>query len=109
MWAEFPETVLIGGNTGEVNSFVPIDIANFTGGVYSAESLLEGTNAVCFAFQFLQLAFPDTVSNLEDLVAEILKQLAETVEPLECPAFETFDLESLGKYPGYTRSVKRSV
>ncbi|KAJ7860784.1 hypothetical protein B0H13DRAFT_1900768 [Mycena leptocephala] len=105
----YPETVLIGGNTGEVDSFVPIDITDLTGGVYSAASLLEGNNAVCFAFQFLQLAFPDIASNLEDLVAEILQQLAETVEPLECPEFETLDLESLRKYPGYTRSVKRSV
>ncbi|KAJ7885440.1 oxidase-like protein [Mycena leptocephala] len=109
MWAEYPETVLIGGNTGEVDSFVPIDITDLTGGVYSAASLLEGNNAVCFAFQFLQLAFPDIASNLEDLVAEILQQLAETVEPLECPEFETLDLESLSKYPGYTRSAKRSV
>ncbi|KAJ7713359.1 oxidase-like protein [Mycena olivaceomarginata] len=103
MWAEYPETVLIGGNTGEVDSFVPIDITDLTGGVYSAANLLEGSNAICFAFQFLQLAFPDIVSNLEDLVAEILKP------PLECPEFETLDLESLSKYPGYTRSVKRSV
>ncbi|KAJ7835035.1 Chloroperoxidase [Mycena leptocephala] len=104
-----PETVLIGGNTGEVDSFVPIDITNLTGGVYSAASLLEGNNAFCFAFQFLQLAFPDIAINLEDLAAEILQQLAETLEPLACPEFETLDLESLSKYPGYTRSVKRSV
>ncbi|KAJ7863621.1 Chloroperoxidase [Mycena olivaceomarginata] len=109
MWTEYPETVLVGGNTGKVDSFVPIDITDLTGGVYSAASLLEGNNAVCFAFQFLQLAFPDIASNLEDLVAEILQQLAETVEPLECPQFETLDLESLRKYPGYTRSVKGSV
>jgi hypothetical protein len=47
---------------------------------------------VCFAFQFLQLVFPDIASNVGDLVAEILKQLAETVEPLECAEFETLDL-----------------
>jgi hypothetical protein len=109
MWTECPETVLIGGNTGEVDSFVPIDITNLTGGVYSAASLLEGNNAFCFSFQFLQLAFPDTAINPEDLAAEILQQLAETLEPLACPEFETLDLESLSKYPGYTRSVKRSV
>ncbi|KAJ3847013.1 hypothetical protein EV368DRAFT_69444 [Lentinula lateritia] len=38
----------IGGNTGQVNTFTGVDVADLTGGVYNAATLLEGNNFQCF-------------------------------------------------------------
>jgi hypothetical protein len=42
---------VIGGNTGKPNTFTGVNIADLTGGVFNAETLLEGNNLMCFAFQ----------------------------------------------------------
>ncbi|KAJ6520891.1 Chloroperoxidase [Mycena vulgaris] len=55
-------TLLPGGNMGEVNTFTPMDLAALTGGVYTEETLFEGTNLRCFCFQVLQLAMPSQVT-----------------------------------------------
>ena len=39
----------VGGNTGTVDSFTGVDLANLTGGVLNAASLLEDNNLFCFA------------------------------------------------------------
>lgn len=39
----------IGGNTGTVDSFTGVDIADLTGGVLNAATLLEDNNLLCFA------------------------------------------------------------
>ena len=51
---QYPEFLDIGGNTGKVNTFTGLDINNLTGGVYNAQTLAQGNNAMCFAFQNLQ-------------------------------------------------------
>jgi len=68
-WSQkYPNVVSIGGNTGTVNSFTPIDIANLTGGVYNADTLLQGSNLLCFAFQAVRMLTPDFLSTLYPLV-----------------------------------------
>jgi hypothetical protein len=39
----------IGGNTGTVDSFTGVDLADLTGGVFNAETLLKDNNLFCFA------------------------------------------------------------
>lgn len=56
---EYPQFLDVGGNTGTVNSFTGVDLQNLTGGVYNLETLAEGDNAMCFAYQFAQQAAPD--------------------------------------------------
>ena len=51
---QYPEFLDVGGNTGTTNSFTGVDIADLTGGVYNAQNLLEGDNALCFSYQFAQ-------------------------------------------------------
>ncbi|QRV90120.1 peroxidase family 2 domain protein [Ceratobasidium sp. AG-Ba] len=61
---QVPEILKIGGNTGKVNSFVGVDIANITGGVYNLQNLLEGNNLACFVYQTFQMDAPDILSGL---------------------------------------------
>ncbi|KAJ7027104.1 Chloroperoxidase [Mycena alexandri] len=109
MWTKYPETFIIGGNTGEVNSFTPLDITDFTHGVYSAESLLLGNNAACFAFQLVQILTPSILVNLEAILAGLLADVAavvgEQILALACPTLEAMKLESLNQYPGYKKSA----
>jgi hypothetical protein len=101
------------GNTGTVESFVPIDIEGLPYKVYNLENLLKGSNAACFAFQFVQLAIPDMLNNVEELVAGILAEVAEAVGQeilaLACPQLEAMKLESLKIYLGYMRTANRST
>jgi len=39
-------------------------LGNLTGGLYNTQTLLQGNNAVCFAFQALQLGAPDMLKPL---------------------------------------------
>ena len=39
----------IGGNTGTVDTFTGVDVANLTGGLLNAATLMEGNNLFCFA------------------------------------------------------------
>ena len=42
---------VIGGNTGKPNTFTGVNIADLTGGVFNAETLLEGNNLMCYGLQ----------------------------------------------------------
>ncbi|KAJ7123264.1 Chloroperoxidase [Mycena crocata] len=111
MWTRYPETLLIGGNINGTNTFAPIDIKDLTHGVYSAERLLEGNNAACFAFHFVQLAIPSILVRVEALLAGLLEQVANAIGTqilaLACPQLEAMKLSSLERYPGYMKRVKR--
>jgi hypothetical protein len=39
----------IGGNTGTVDTFTGVDVADLTGGVFNVATLLDGNNLFCFA------------------------------------------------------------
>ncbi|KAJ7114931.1 Chloroperoxidase [Mycena epipterygia] len=108
MWLRFPELLLIGGNLNGVNTYAPLDLHNLTGGVYSAESLLEGSNAACFVFQAVQILVPATLSGLADSVGVIVQRVEQAaggiLAGLTCPELVSMDRSMLERYPGYQRT-----
>lgn len=82
----------IGGNTNGVNTFTGLDFADITGGVFNAADLLEGNNALCFAFQFLREASPNLLSSLYATLGPILSALTDALgtvfTSLDCPAYK---------------------
>lgn len=98
-FARYPELASIGGNTGTVNSFTPIDIGNLSGGLLNAETLLEDNNLICFALQIVKTVSPNSLSNLFATLAVPLKLITDAlgaaITPLTCPPFG--DLEYGGQ------------
>ncbi|CAF9920832.1 MAG: hypothetical protein HETSPECPRED_004374 [Heterodermia speciosa] len=108
---QHPELSAFGGNTGTVNSFTGIDITNLTGGLYNAETLLQGNNLGCFLFQSLAVAAPDTIrgagviADIAGAVAKINNAVGQILDGLGCPEPSRYDYDDsqLAKYPGYTK------
>lgn len=100
----YPGLIRIGGNTGQVNSFVGIDTGNLTGGVFNADTLFEGNNAACFLLQASQAGIPDQVSgiisNLGALLDWVTSQLGPLSERFECPELADFRNELFDPFPG---------
>jgi len=88
--SKYPELGSIGGNTGTVNSFAGIDIGDLTGGIYNAETLLEGNNLVCFVFQIVKTISPDALSTLYNVIngplEVVTNALATPLLDMACPA-----------------------
>ena len=107
MASKYPQFLSVGGNTGTTNSFTGLDIGNLTGGVYNAQNLLQGNNAVCFAFQSLQILAPDTLSNLFSSISSALSQLTSAIStainPLGCPQLSSLSYNNFSLYPGYSK------
>ncbi|EUC28077.1 hypothetical protein COCCADRAFT_9483 [Bipolaris zeicola 26-R-13] len=99
-----PYMAVIGGNTGKPNTFTGVNIADLTGGVFNAETLLQGNNAMCFAFQFVQFASPDILDGLLGNVVLALRKLTGVLDPilatLGCPQAAKFDMGLLSSFPG---------
>lgn len=106
--SQYPNSITVGGNTGKVNTFTPLDFEDLTGGVYNALSLLEGNNLACFVFQAAQLAAPDVLKGLYRDIAKALSLLNNAIDnvlaPLECPELESINLGQLQQFPGYRRA-----
>ncbi|TVY45579.1 Aromatic peroxygenase [Lachnellula subtilissima] len=89
---KYPALFSIGGNTNGVNTFTGLDFADITGGVFNAANLLEGNNALCFAFQFVKEASPNMLSSLYATIGPILSTLTEALDvvflSLDCPAYK---------------------
>ncbi|KAL9082067.1 MAG: hypothetical protein Q9159_006754 [Coniocarpon cinnabarinum] len=104
----YPNTLLIGGNTGKVNTFTGVDPGNFTNGVYNAQTLAEGDNFACFAFQLLQNGIPDALNNdlgaISQATALVNNALSPVLGDLSCPALSQFDQGLFNKFPGYKYS-----
>ncbi|KAF4970914.1 hypothetical protein FZEAL_9950 [Fusarium zealandicum] len=109
--AKYPELASIGGNLGAVNSYAGVDISDVTGGVLNLAKLLEGNNMLCFVFEVVKTAAPNSLSNLFSLIAAPLELLTDTlgsaILDLACPAFkdltvggDTFENGIKEKYPG---------
>jgi hypothetical protein len=75
-----------------------------TEGVFNAASLLEGDNAICFAFQALQQAAPDLLRGLVMNVAGTMSQfdgvVTDFLSRLGCPELNSYDVSQFDKYPG---------
>ncbi|KAJ7738117.1 oxidase-like protein [Mycena metata] len=103
-----PETAVFGGNTGEPNTFAPLDISGFTQGTYTAASLLEGNNLACFLFQATQLLLPLGLVGLEGIALGLLDQLiaalGDILAGITCPELAGVDSSMLEQYPGYQDS-----
>jgi hypothetical protein len=96
---------VLGGNTGEPNTFTGVDIADLTGGVFNAATLLEGNNLMCFAFQALSAAAPDLLRGLFGNVLAAVEKLTgalneAVLQPLGCPQLTKYDASLLQKFPG---------
>ena len=99
-----PEFLSVGGNTGTTDSFVGLDAANLTGGVYNAQNLLEGNNLACFGYQAAVLSAPDLlkglVSDVAGAVSALTESLGDSLGQLGCPQLERFDREQFEQFPG---------
>ncbi|KAF2122406.1 Chloroperoxidase [Lophiotrema nucula] len=99
----FPDVVRFGGNTGTPNSFVGIDVGDVTGGVYNAQTLLQGNNALCFAFQAAKQAVPSALEGYS-VITPILTLVNNNINPvlsqLACPALTQFNQSAFNQYPG---------
>ena len=105
---QYPEILSIGGNTGTTNSFTGVNIEELTGGVYNAQTLTQGNNLECFAFQALQQGSPDILKGLFSDITEALSmlttQITDVIGDLGCPQLESIDLSQFDQFPGYSQS-----
>lgn len=101
---EYPQFLSVGGNTGTTNTFTGVDIEDLTGGVYNTQTLAQGDNAACFAYQFAQQAAPDLLKGIFSSVTKPLSQLnaalAKVFAVLSCPELKSIDNSQFAKYPG---------
>jgi hypothetical protein len=107
---EHPQFLSVGGNTGKVNTFTGIDPTDLTGGVYNAQTLLQGNNAACFAFQAAIQMAPDLLkgllSDVTGAVNQTVNSLSGSLVQLGCPQLEQFHDSSLQQFPGYANLKK---
>jgi hypothetical protein len=101
---QYPQFFSVGGNTGKINTFTGVDITDLTGGVYNLQTLAQGDNAACFAFQFAQQASPDLLkglfSSLTAPLAQINKAFGSALGELTCPELSSIDTSQFAQYPG---------
>jgi hypothetical protein len=106
MSLQYPEFLSIGGNTGSVNTFTGVDLQNLTGGVFSANNLLEGNNAICFGFEASLQEAPDVLSSLYSDVQPALDALGSAIDQvtsgLGCPTLSEINTSQFLQFPGYT-------
>jgi hypothetical protein len=103
---KYPQIVQFGGNTGTTNSFVGVDTGDITGGVFNAETLLQGDNLGCFFFQAAQQGIPSILKGLMADLAPVISLVNQYISPvlndLNCPALNTFDQSAFYQFPGYS-------
>ncbi|SCZ87361.1 BZ3500_MvSof-1268-A1-R1_Chr2-2g04827 [Microbotryum saponariae] len=99
-----PAAGKIGGNTGKVNSFVGVDVANVTGGVLNAQTLLEGNNLFCFAYATARAGVPTILGGLVSTLGQTLgfldSKLAGILPQLGCPQLDKLNLDAFNQFPG---------
>jgi hypothetical protein len=90
------ESSSIGGNTGTVNSFTGVNLADVTGGVLNVTTLLEGNNLLCLVFEVLKFASPNALAGLYKTLAAPLdlinKIIAVPLLDMSCPAFKDMQM-----------------
>ncbi|KAH7341385.1 Chloroperoxidase [Rhizoctonia solani] len=98
-----PEFLSVGGNIGKVNSFAGVNVGNLTGGAYTAATLLQGNNLVCFGFQAAQQAIPDVLKGIPGGQSAALSLWTSKVTPISsslgCPELTKYDGSVFKTYP----------
>ncbi|XP_072153654.1 uncharacterized protein [Bemisia tabaci] len=101
--AQHPEAVKFGGNIGEPNSFVGIDLKDLTGGALKTEDLLKGDNLLCLLYRLSTDVVGDMIEG-----AEFFKGLTgmsgNSSTPRGCPQFNKMDLTPFSQFPGFNAS-----
>jgi hypothetical protein len=99
-----PGAVAIGGNTGTVNSFTGVDLADITGGAYHTSDLLNPQKFVCYFYQIILAGVPDVLRSrfagavLGTALSLLSNQLAPFIDPQcakICKPYGLFDLRTL--------------
>jgi hypothetical protein len=82
-----PEAVLVGGNTGTINSFTGVDLGNITGGAYNTFDLLNPKKFSCFFYQLILAVVPVVLrSRLPgDVLGSALNLLSDKLNPFIDP------------------------
>ncbi|KAF8847565.1 Cloroperoxidase [Acephala macrosclerotiorum] len=101
---EYPQFLNVGGNTGKTNTFTGVDITSLTSGAYNLQTLAQGDNAICFAYQFAQQAAPDILKGLFSSITAPLSKFndafAKVFAELSCPQLVSIDTSQFANYPG---------
>ncbi|KAL5422368.1 hypothetical protein PMIN04_004789 [Paraphaeosphaeria minitans] len=95
-----PKFLDIGGNTGTTNSFVGVDVADLTGGVFNSANLLQGNNFACFVYQLSAQAKPDAVLGV---LNQLTNAVGNIIGKLGCPQLQAIDNKQLEQFPGYSQ------
>lgn len=95
---------VVGGNTGEPNTFTGVSVSDLTGGVLNAQTLFEGNNLMCFAFQTVSTAGPDILRGLLGNALAAVEKLTDALDPvletLGCQQLIKYDASLLKAFPG---------
>ena len=88
MAAVVPEALSVGGNTGSVNSFAGVDLADITGGVYHTSDLTDPKKLVCYLYELTLAVTPDFLRSeaLGDALGGALSLLQNQISPLVDPS-----------------------
>lgn len=105
-YAAYPRTLKFGGNTGKVNTFTGVNVADLTGGVFNAESLTNKNNLACFSYQILQNAIPDFLNLAISGLSPIFNLINKEVKPafiggISCPQLQQFDVSLFRSFVRY--------
>lgn len=99
--ALYPKFLNIGGNTGKTNTFTGVNVEDLSGGLFNGQSLAEGNNFACLAYQFAAQAKPDVALGA---LTQLTNALSPALSALSCPTLEKADESQLMTFPGYKRS-----
>ncbi|KAI5356853.1 Putative chloroperoxidase [Septoria linicola] len=105
---KYPKFLSVGGNLGKANTFTGVNPSDLTGGVYNAQMLSQGNNAMCFGSQFLAQAMPDMIKcsgvlgDLTGSLSSFTSAFNTAFGGLNCPQLEKIDNDQFKKFPGYT-------
>ena len=103
-YAAYPQTFRLGGNTGKPNSYTGVDVENLTRGAFNAETLFQGNNFQCFAFQLLQNGLPDFLKGPLGKLNKAIDKVSTAFDPVfgaaNCPTLGKYDQSLFNSYPG---------
>ncbi|KAF2167170.1 hypothetical protein M409DRAFT_54361 [Zasmidium cellare ATCC 36951] len=104
----YPDTLKFGGNTGKVNTFTGLNVANISGGILDVSTLFTGDNFACFSFQLLQQGIPNFLDNAINDLAPVTDLINKYVGPivggLSCPQLGNLSIGLFDQFPGYKYS-----